>query len=276
MPVTGNPEPGSAVALPSEHTVLFDWNLDEFGTLVDNCAADDTVNLSLTHLPRDGLILEAGCGPGHVVEYMRQRGFAIEGIELNAAIVEAARLRFPGLAIRIGDVGRVDVPDGHYAGLMSFGVIEHFRAGPSDPLREHWRVLRPGGVAVISVPSFTALRRLKALRRRVTRLFDQPRANRRGLNGFIYEPYPDDGPFFEYRLTKEEFEAAVLNAGFEIMHSLPTHHLVGLWLELGTAWVRNEHRCFTATWLGRAADRLGRLWPHSHNHMHTIVARKTP
>ena len=274
MPLTGSDRPPPAApALPGDHTVLFDWDLDQFATLVGNCAFDDTVSLSLAHLPRDGLILEAGCGPGHVVEYLRQQGFTIEGIELNAVIVRAARERFPGLRIRLGDVARVDVPDGHYAGLMSFGVIEYFRAGPAEPLREHWRVLRPGGIAVISVPSFTLVRRIKALRRLGVRL-GTPRTNRRGHDGFLYEPYPDDGKFFEYRLTRGEFETAVRRAGFEIVHSLPTHHLAGLWLEFGETWVANSERRFTPTRLGRLTDRLGRLWPYFHNHMHSIVARK--
>jgi SAM-dependent methyltransferase len=273
MSLTGTQ--GPAEILPSAHTVLFDWDLDQFATLVDNCAEDDTVRLSLAYLPRDGVILEAGCGPGHVVAYMRRQGFDIEGIELNAAVVRAARQRFPDLRIGLGDVASVNVADGHYAGLMSFGVIEHFREGPAEPLREHWRVLRPGGIAVISVPSFTVLRRLKAQRRRVARLFRQPRANRSGHDGFVYEPYPDDGQFFEYRLRPAEFEAAVRHAGFELIQSVPTHHLPGLWLELGKSWVQNSERRFTPTLMGRTADRLGRLWPHFHNHMHSIVARKT-
>jgi len=68
----------------------------------------------------------------------------------------------------------------------------------------------------------------------------------------------------------------VLRAGFEILRSQPSHHLVGLWLELGPVWVQNTDRRFTPTRLGRITDRLGRLWPYFHNHMHSIVARKIP
>ncbi|MBX3749522.1 MAG: class I SAM-dependent methyltransferase [Opitutaceae bacterium] len=273
------PTPGAPA-----HTVLFDWNLDQFDELVRNCAEDDTVNLALRFLPATGLVLEAGCGPGHVVAYLREKGFDIEGVELNALVVEEALRRHPGLRIAVGDVATLPVPDGTYAGLLSFGVIEHFPAGPEAPLAEHRRVLRPGGVAIISVPSYNRLRRLEhglraLLRPLRPRNFPpwRPRGrplNIRGRDGFRFHVDPRQGPFFEYWLRPAEFEQAIRAAGFEIVASLPTHHLVGLWSLFGDRLVRNEARRFRPTAAARWLDRLLRSWPYCHNHMHTIVARR--
>lgn len=278
-------------ALPpssATHTVLFDWDLAQFDRMVALSADDDSLQLGLSFLPRDGLILEAGSGPGHKVAYLQNLGYSVEGVELNRTVVESMHARHPALPLKVGDVSALDVPDGHYAAVTSFGVIEHFLAGPHTPLAEHFRVLRSGGVALISVPSFNALRRLKRAWLRLTaplrpslnpllrRLLCKPpvRLNRRGVDGFVYEVNPARGPFFEYWLTPAQFESEVRAAGFAILRSEPTHHAVGLWGELGSWAARNHDGDFQFTALGRALHALfgGRSFVHAH--MHTIVARK--
>ena len=55
--------------------------------------------------------------------------------------VRRARLEYPGLDIREGDVRSLPFPAGHFDGYWSIGVIEHFwggydrdpRGGASDP-----------------------------------------------------------------------------------------------------------------------------------------------
>lgn len=272
----------------ADHTVLFDWDLSQFDQLVANCALDDSLTLGLPYLPRQGLILEAGSGPGHVVAYLRALGYDIEGVELNAKIIEAmSRLR-PDLLLRVGDVGKLDVPDGSYRGLLSFGVIEHFKDGPAAVLAEHARVLAPGGIAVISVPTLNLVRRIKrgwysatvplrpALNNTLRRLIGRPptELNRRGQKGFLYEVNPQRGDFFEYWLQTREFEDAIRTAGFTILKSKPTHHTVGLWSEFGSWAARNRDRRFLPTRLGRAISVLLGSRGSAYNHMHTIIARK--
>jgi SAM-dependent methyltransferase len=273
---------------PATHTVLFDWDLSQFDRMVALSAEDDSLQLGLPFLPRDGLILEAGSGPGHKVAYFQSLGYSVEGVELNSAVIAAMRVRRPTLPLRVGDVGNLDIPDGHYAAVTSFGVIEHFRAGPQTPLAEHFRVLRSGGIALISVPSLNALRRLKRawfgfsapfrprLNPLLRRLLGKPPAhlNRRGTDGYIYAVNPVRGPFFEYWLTPTEFESEVRAAGFTILRSEPTHHAVGLWGELGSWAARNLEGSFQFTALGRALHALLGGRSFVHNHMHTIVARK--
>jgi SAM-dependent methyltransferase len=268
----------------SDHSVLFDWDFSQFDQLVHNCAGDDTVQLALFYLPRSGRVLEAGCGPGHVVEYLQQRGYDIEGVELNAPVVAEVKRRYPHLRVEIGDVAALSCPDNTYSGLLSFGVVEHFRAGMKAPLAEHLRVLRPGGIAVISVPSFNILRRWKHCLRAVLRPL-RPRnfppwrqparpVNRRGRDGFCHHVMPRQGPFFEYWLQPREFEEEVTAVGFEIVASVPTHHYTGLWSEFGDRWVRNENRNFVPSPLTVRFDQVMRHWSFFHNFMHTIIARK--
>jgi SAM-dependent methyltransferase len=274
----------SSIQPPCDHTILFEWDFSEFRQYVSNCEFEDTIQLALKYIPADALILEAGCGAGHVIEYLQQHKYNIEGIELNAPVVEEIKTRLPHLRVEVGDVSALKCENNTYGGLLSFGVVEHFRAGLQPPLREHFRVLKSGGIAVISVPSFNLLRRYKYFLRNILRPLrprnfpiwrkSQPPVNYRGQKGLLYHAMPRQGNFFEYWLKPKEFEKEVLDAGFEIVASLPTHHYTGLWSDLGEFWARNDTRRFTPTVLGLCFDKIMRHWPFFHNFMHTIIAKK--
>lgn len=273
---------------PHAHTVVFEWNPADFQVLLESCARDDGVQLSRQHLPKQGRILEAGSGTGRVVRYFHDLGYDIEGVELNADIVAHLQRTQPDLKVFVGDVAHLPCPDGHYAGLVSYGTIEHFIAGVEAPLNEHYRVLAPGGIAIITVPSYNGLRRIKyfldVLFRRlnprmnnlVRRAFGHVpmRRNVQGRDGFRYHVYPQFLDFFEYRLRPREFEDAVRAAGFRILHSLPITHLDGLYHEFGPPLIGFSNWQFQPTRLALWLDRALRKLPFFHNHMHAIVATK--
>jgi SAM-dependent methyltransferase len=150
------------------------------------------------YLPKPGRILEAGCGPGQYVLALRARGYDVEGVEWGVETVQAVRALYPDLPIRVGDVTRLEVPDGCYSGYISLGVVEHRQAGPEPFLQEAYRVLEPGGVALIAVPYFHPLRRLKA---------------RLGL----YRGRPAGLEFYQYAFAEAEFAACLQAAGFGIV-----------------------------------------------------------
>ena len=276
--------------MPSDasRTIVFEWNPDDFGVLLAACDRDDGVQLSLQHLPKKGKILEAGSGTGRVVRYFHDKGYDIEGVELNEQIVAQIKVTQPDLRIFVGDVAKLPCPDGYYAGLVSYGTIEHFIAGVEAPLNEHYRVLAPGGMAIITVPSYNGLRRLKYfcdvcfrpldprqnnLLRRLTGR-SPIRRNVQGHDGFRFHVYPQFGAFFEYRLRPREFEAAVRVAGFKILHSIPITHLDGLYHDIGPPLIAFRDWKFYPTRLATWLDRLFRSISFFHNHMHAIVATK--
>lgn len=111
------------------------------------------------HLPREGPIIEAGCGMGQLVVALRARGYETEGLDYAEETVKRAREAMPALPVRVGDICAIDRPCGYYHGYISIGVVEHDPAGPGAGLREARRVLRPGGIALISVPYLNWKRR---------------------------------------------------------------------------------------------------------------------
>jgi SAM-dependent methyltransferase len=149
------------------------------------------------YLPKTGKILEAGCGLGHVVLALRVRGYDVEGVEWAEQTVEKVNQWLPDVPIRKGDVTALDVPDGYYAGYISIGVIEHRQAGPEPFLKEAYRILQPGGVALISVPSLHPLRKLK------------------GQLG-LYRGKTDGLDFYQYAYSRETLGGFLQDAGFKV------------------------------------------------------------
>ena len=160
-------------------------------------------------LPRQGRILEAGCGLGQNVLALQRRGYNAEGVDFAETTVKRVRDLFPDLPIEVGDVANLDRPDGCYGGYLSLGVMEHRRNGPEPFLREAYRVLRPGGTALITVPWISPLRRIKA-----------------GLGR--YGTAPQKGEFYQYAFSDYEFAAFMIRAGFEVVNLIPLSAYSGL------------------------------------------------
>lgn len=98
-------------------------------------------------------LLEAGCGAGEYLALFE--GVEAFGLEYGAANVAAARKR--GLAVMRGYAGD-GVPGGPYDAFAAFNCFEHL-----PDLRAVLTNLRaalvPGGVALVEVPNFDAMRR---------------------------------------------------------------------------------------------------------------------
>jgi SAM-dependent methyltransferase len=159
-------------------------------------------------LDRGGLHLEAGCGAGFWVAALRNSGYNVEGIEYSKELVKLVRERNPTLPVRWADALQIDRPDNHYDSYISIGVVEHRSEGPEPFLAEAFRVLRPGGRLLISVPFFGFTRRLKSAA---------------GLFGGSPQ-----GRFFQYGFGLQEFVSMVAMHGFDIRstHRLYAHRLL--------------------------------------------------
>jgi SAM-dependent methyltransferase len=98
-----------------------------------------------------GLVCDLGCGPGQVARYLRDRGVAMCGVDLSPGMVERARELNPGVEFRQGDMKALDVPAELWAGIAAFYAIVNLPpAEVAQALREMRRVLRPGGLLLLS------------------------------------------------------------------------------------------------------------------------------
>lgn len=140
------------------------WDTENFKGMIERGKNNRFILRTLgKYLPdKNGGILEGGCGRGQVVYCMHAHGYKAIGVDFAKRTIEQVKDAMPELDVRVGDVRNLPFPENYFAGYWSIGVIEHFREGYSDILKEIRRVLMSGGYAFLTFPSMSSLRRLKA------------------------------------------------------------------------------------------------------------------
>lgn len=103
-----------------------------------------------------GRLLDVGCGTGEWLLAMRDRGWDVEGVEVDQNAVDAALGL--GLEVRCGILEQMDYPDASFDAITLCHVIEHL-PHMGATIAECARLLKPGGRLVISTPSSTSLSR---------------------------------------------------------------------------------------------------------------------
>ena len=104
-------------------------------------------------LPDGARILEVAPGPGYfAIEMARLGRFYVTGLDISHTFVEIARdnARQAGVSVdfRLGDAARMSFPDGSFDFVVCQAAFKNFsRPGPA--IDEMYRVLRPGGTALI-------------------------------------------------------------------------------------------------------------------------------
>jgi SAM-dependent methyltransferase len=103
-------------------------------------------------------VLDAGCGDGRRYgNWLASLAGEYRGLDISENAVMAARAR--GLdAVRAADITHLPFPDGWFDACVCVEVLEHL-AFPLDCARELWRVLKPGGVLIATVPNTAYWRR---------------------------------------------------------------------------------------------------------------------
>lgn len=96
-----------------------------------------------------GVALDAACGTGRHAAHLAGRGHTVIGVDASAGMLTAARANVPGADFRLGDLGRLPVPDEHVDLVVCALALTHVQ-DLAPVFAEFARVLRPGGHLVIS------------------------------------------------------------------------------------------------------------------------------
>lgn len=217
--------------------------------------AKQALKIYTTYLPKDGMILEAGSGLGAMVITLRRLGYNVVGLDYAANALQVSRAYDPTLPLLVGDVHALPHPTNSLAGYLSFGVLEHFEHGMSPALAEAFRVLRPGGIMVLTIPYPNIIHRFVAWRRR-----------QQGITIL------NDDEFYESTYTREVLVTNVTAAGFEVVRAIPTSHAYTLW-GIG-ALFRGSGYYQTSPLADALGALLERVLPWPFNFTTCIIARK--
>ena len=109
--------------------------------------------------PAGATVGDLGCGPGHIAGWLAAHSATAIGFDLSAGMVEVARREQPGAEFRVGDLLSLPAADGEFGAVIAFYSIIHLAPGELPAaLAEMYRVLRPGGLALLTFHIGTEVR----------------------------------------------------------------------------------------------------------------------
>ena len=183
---------------------------------------DYMTDIFLKYFPKEGNILDGGCGTGQHVLVYRDLGYEIEGIDFSDEAIEKI-INFDNNApCKKGNILQIEAPDSSYACYYSLGVFEHFEEGPIAAIKEARRILSDNGVFIISVPYENLFRKIK-----FNMLNFIGKISRKSyistnvgfiekVNTYSKSDKPDSGmEFHEYVYNKKEIVNALISNGFK-------------------------------------------------------------
>jgi 2-polyprenyl-3-methyl-5-hydroxy-6-metoxy-1,4-benzoquinol methylase len=116
--------------------------------------------------PHRGLdVAEIGSGGGHVLRMFPDA--RLTAVDVSSVFLDTARRNLRGYDVRFlkGELDHLSLPAASFDRVICTEVLEHTK-DPAAILAEIRRILRPGGVAVITVPNDPLILRLKGVVRR--------------------------------------------------------------------------------------------------------------
>jgi SAM-dependent methyltransferase len=97
-------------------------------------------------------VLEAGCGEGYGADLIAGVARHVIGLDYDETAVAHVKARYPRVEMRHGNLAALPLPDGVIDVVVNFQVIEHLW-DQGQFVAECLRVLRPGGVLLMSTPN---------------------------------------------------------------------------------------------------------------------------
>jgi SAM-dependent methyltransferase len=105
----------------------------------------------LEQAPAGAPVGDLGCGPGHITGWLAARGATVVGIDLSPGMIEVARQEQPQAEFRVGDLLDLPAAEAEFGAVIAFYSVIHLVPGELPAaLAEMYRVLRPGGLALIA------------------------------------------------------------------------------------------------------------------------------
>lgn len=125
---------------------------DRFGKELDYKPFDrELLNEFVAEAASGCVLLDLGCGPGHVTEFLQNAGGNVVGIDLAPEMIAEASRQFPGCRFQVADFRSLPFGDGTIGGIVAFYSIVHFSPDElSHVFREMERVLTAGAQLLLS------------------------------------------------------------------------------------------------------------------------------
>ncbi len=123
--------------------------IELFGTS-QQVHADDLAFIGRHLSSQPGNVLDLGCGPGHITDYLRSLGVDAMGIDMVPEFIAHAKAAHPHGRYHLGSMKSLDAENRSIAGILAWFSLIHL--APQDlgeVLAEFRRVMTPAGTLVV-------------------------------------------------------------------------------------------------------------------------------
>jgi 2-polyprenyl-3-methyl-5-hydroxy-6-metoxy-1,4-benzoquinol methylase len=101
---------------------------------------------------RTGPVLDLGCGPGHITDYLRSLGADVTGIDMVPEFIAHAQAAHPTGTYQLGSFENLAAANHSIAGILAWGSLIHLSPPDLDGvLAEFRRVMVPAGTLVVAI-----------------------------------------------------------------------------------------------------------------------------
>ena len=222
-------------------------------------------------LPKDELILEAGCGLGPKLIYFYSKNYKIWGIDYIFPALKQIKSFNRKLILAQSDVHELPFPESTFGAYLSYGVVEHFPQGSQAAIIEAYRVLKPGGLIFMMVRAANPVTHfvydennfLHKLRRNVLI---------RKLTGKPPLPPQEDHLTYFKLHNREEMLVTLETSKFKIIHEQPMSHSFNLYL--GCEFFHKDANGRTNCLAEGLAALLRKFFPWSSSNYLLFIGRK--
>ena len=97
------------------------------------------------------LVLDLGCGTGHMVEILTRQGYRVLGLDIRLEGLQATRRLIPRSWLVQGQATYLPFADKSFEVVLLVDVLEHTEDVAA--LREVRRVMKPDGLLILTVPA---------------------------------------------------------------------------------------------------------------------------
>jgi SAM-dependent methyltransferase len=113
--------------------------------------ASDLLYRRIVRRVGEGRVLDVGCGYGYILSGLQAQHSDLYGIDVKKRLMEEVKHWIKGGNFCLGDAINIPFQSNTFDYLICTEVLEHIEG--NGAVKECYRVLKPGGVALITVPN---------------------------------------------------------------------------------------------------------------------------
>ena len=163
-------------------------------------------------------VLDLGCGNGRWFRVFENKSVEYFGVDFSEKLIEIAKKNYPNGKFQVADALNLPFPDNYFDKIYSIAVLHHI---PSKNfrlrfLKEAKRVLKPGGLFILTVWKFHQRKEISLLfKYTILKIIGKSKLDFKD----IFEPWGKEIERYYHCFSKRELMKLVKEANFKIESS---------------------------------------------------------